>query len=135
MSHPASAKRRLALVIESHAGVRRLVGRMLEHLGIEALFAADNDQAIARWTACGHRVDLLIAEVGGVAAPRTLVISAMLTRRPGLPIILLAGNPSGQHVDYVAPLRAALLGKPFTPAQLAESIERALAASSARKIA
>jgi PAS domain S-box-containing protein len=102
---------------------------MLEDLGHTVLQAASAAEALALMRQ-GQTIDLLITDHAMPNMTGAKLALAAGAERPGLPVVLATGFaelPTGEGAGLVR------LAKPFTQAQLAEAIERAVRAPSLRR--
>src|SRR5918995_3111788 len=102
------------LVVDDESVVRGLVAELLHGAGHEVVIAASGEEALALLDG----VDLLVCDVGLPGVSGEAVVEAARTRRPGLPAVLMTGDP--------AESRPAALAKPFTPSDLLDAVAAAL---------
>jgi CheY-like chemotaxis protein len=106
------------LICESHAAVRQLLEQMVARLGHEPITASVPD---ARQLASA---DVLLVEPA--AASGASIAQAASLANPSLPLICVSvAAPPAELVELGVVFTASLV-QPFTSAQLAEAIERAL---------
>jgi signal transduction histidine kinase/ActR/RegA family two-component response regulator len=112
------------LVVDDEALVRSLTTRLLRRQGYHVTEAEGPRAALERLRSNCDRFALLLTDV--VMPEMSGVELAAHARQldPGLPVVFMSGYEPGLLGGIEAPQ---LLQKPFTPAQLAEAIERALA--------
>jgi two-component system response regulator MprA len=111
--------RPLVLVADDDPAIQALVARVINRLGLVAVFADDGAAAIAAVEA--HRnslacaiLDIMMPIVNGVDAAYAIQATA-----PGLPIMLMSGTISEAYMDRISRLRlAGMLAKPFSFAAL-----------------
>jgi hypothetical protein len=112
-------------VVEDHATVRDLVRHALEHLGYTVIPAADPQEALALLRSTSA-VDLALIDV---VMPRTSGIELwerLRVERPGLKVLLMSGYAADAVLGGRLPDGVPFLPKPFTLAQLAARVRRAL---------
>jgi CheY-like chemotaxis protein len=119
--HPGNAER--ILVVDDEELVRSLTARLLRRLGYHVTEVETPHAALERLRSEGDRFALLLTDV--VMPEMSGVELAAQARQldPGLPVLFMSGYDPGLLGGIEAP---SLLQKPFTPAQLAEAVERAL---------
>jgi CheY-like chemotaxis protein len=120
-------KLRAVLVADDEALLQRLIARVLEREGWQAVAVSDGDAAVAaveREPAryCALVLDARLPPSGGAAPLR-----ALLARRPDLGVVVISGlEPEGELAALLAGQRGVFLAKPFAPAALADALRRAL---------
>lgn len=112
---------RTALVVEPAPAMAKLLSRMIRDLGFDVIQATGPAEALAEFEYHAPQIDLVVCELSLAEVSGSRVASFITQRRPDIPIVLLC--------DHVVPLptavaaRAAFLNKPFSPAQLAGTIQ------------
>ena len=115
------------LVVDDEAVVARTTARLLESLGYRAIFADDPGQALSMLRQDPELFELVILDMvmPGVSGPQCL--AAMWEIRPDLPVLVTSGYPGEGAIARIQEAGAAgFLPKPYTLAQLAEAVRRAL---------
>jgi signal transduction histidine kinase/CheY-like chemotaxis protein len=112
------------LLIEDIAGVREVIARNLRKAGFAVDVEAEGQSALTR-VAAGEALDIVITDycLGGIKGNE--VISALHELRPGLPIIMLTGDPQEAEVflnQYEFRRYMRVIGKPASGLDLAEAI-------------
>lgn len=116
-----------ALVIDDEAPLRELLGRVLESAGWRVLQAGEATEGLR--LACQEKpqvilLDFLLPGMGGVQLLQTLQQAAVTA---SIPVIMMSGmgadEPLFQALAYDA---AGYLMKPFSSAQLLQSVQQAL---------
>jgi CheY-like chemotaxis protein len=102
------------LVVDDEPVVRGLVVELLNGAGHEVVTAASGEEALALLDG----VDLLVCDVGLPGVSGEAVVETARTRRPGLPAVLMTGDP--------AEPRPGALAKPFTRSDLLKAVAAAL---------
>ncbi len=117
-----AADRRRVLLVEDEEVVRDVVAAMLEQSGFDVVAV---DQAIAALDLCkeGTGFDLLLTDLVMPAMNGVELATAVQAHLPTTRVIYMSGY-SADDVDVSTPR----IQKPFTRAQLVETIETALAA-------
>ena len=107
--------RPLALVADDDPAIQALVARVINRLGLVAVFADNGAAAIAAVEA--HRdslacaiLDVVMPTMNGVDAAH-----AIQAITPGLPIVLMSGAIPEAYMDRISQLRlVGMLAKPFS---------------------
>jgi DNA-binding response OmpR family regulator len=113
------------VMIEDEPGIGDFVKRGLAARGFEVSCALDGDSGLER--ALGDRVALVLLDLMLPGRPGLEVLSELVQRRPGLPVIVLTAR--GQLEDRVEGLNAGAvdyLVKPFMLAELEARIRAQL---------
>jgi signal transduction histidine kinase/DNA-binding response OmpR family regulator len=121
---PAAAKPRLGtvLLVEDDAFIRETLAELLGASGHVVLQAFDAPSALAALAA--HPVDVLVTDVGLPKVSGIELAREALARRPRLAVIFATGDPGGPANAGLA--AAAVLVKPFSPADLERLVAKAL---------
>jgi CheY-like chemotaxis protein len=108
------------LLVEDSADVRRWCSAALEGLGYQVLQAADSAAALELIDSpAAPRIDLLFTDIvlsGGMTGRQ--LADAVLTRRPGLPVLFTTGYPR----DGRPPHEKVDLEKPYDLERLASTV-------------
>ncbi len=116
------------LVVEDDADVRRVVLRCLASLGYEVLSAATPDEAVALVGTYAGPIHLVFTDVVLPGMSGRALAGRLVAERPDLRVLYTSGFTEDAVVRRgVLTARIAFLGKPFTPADLAAAVRRALA--------
>jgi CheY-like chemotaxis protein len=119
------------LVLEDNDSIRALVDEVLSGRGFEVLVAPTAIEAASILEEHGSEIRLLISDVilPGMSGPE-FYETRVRPRFPQMEVLFISGF-ADHHVlrTEVSEQRQALLEKPFTPGQLLEAVERALAGS------
>ncbi len=121
---PSQAAKRV-LVVEDEEVVRGLVRQMLEGEGYEVLVAQDGEEAIelaGRTTIDVLLTDLTMPKVGGREVAERLRES-----QPGLRVVYMSGYAEDLPAGALPPATS-FLGKPFTFAELTETVHALITA-------
>jgi two-component system, cell cycle sensor histidine kinase and response regulator CckA len=119
---PAEPRRPTILVVDDEPDVLAATARILRRHGYATLEASNGDQALE--LALSHEVQLLLTDSVMPRMSGLTLARRIATLRPGLLIIQMSGNDSGDPAGN-------FIQKPFTAAQLIEKVQSALAAPSA----
>jgi PAS domain S-box-containing protein len=124
---PAARRRGTILIVEDDEMVRNLTRSMLGGLGYEVLAAATPKAALSLCADLRNRIDLLVSDVVMPEMKGPELADRIRAARPGLAVLFMSGytssvvvRPGGddEGIDFIQ--------KPFTRAELAQSVERAL---------
>lgn len=113
------------LLVEDNPEVAAVVGPVLERLGCTVIHRDTADAALAWLERGGKHVDVLLTDVvmpgqaDGIALARTV-----MERHPGLKVLVMTGY--AEQIDSVSRMGYQVIAKPFSPASLAEALERVL---------
>ncbi|HET7363459.1 MAG TPA: PAS domain S-box protein [Burkholderiales bacterium] len=107
------------LVVDDEAPVADFMRELLVSWGLKAVATTDPRQALADFTAAPAAYDLVITDQTMPSATGLALARELLTRRPGLPVILCTGHvdPIAQRELESAGIRG-LLHKPVEPDEL-----------------
>jgi PAS domain S-box-containing protein len=116
------------LVVEDEPSVRLLVVNLLKRFGYRVLAAETGVEALKVWAKHGSEIDLLFTDI---TMPDGMTGRELARRiqeqRPGLKVIFTSGYSADlANLDVGAVEGLNFLQKPFSPAQLAESIRACL---------
>ncbi|MCZ7684672.1 MAG: PAS domain S-box protein [Sandaracinaceae bacterium] len=122
------------LLVEDERQVRRLLRRALEVEGHVVLEAASGEEALELVRTSGETFDLLVSDVVLPAMSGPELAARLCEELPELRIVLMSGygqEAAGRRVGA----NIALIAKPFTPAELVETIDALLRADHSRRSA
>ncbi len=117
-----------ALIADDDDVVRSTLGRLLRHLDMEVLDAADGGEAIRKIGL--QPFDLVVSDLSMPLADGFAVLESVRKKQPRTPVIILTG--AGGVPDSVRAMREGafdFLTKPFHPTAFAEVVRAALAQS------
>lgn len=114
---------RTALVIDDEAGVRELVGHVLERAGFATIRAADGTQGLEAFRQHANTVHIVVVDLIMPGLDGHEILTAMREVRPDLPAVIMSGFTPGTLHDSPHQI---FLQKPFTPAALRAAVRRAL---------
>jgi len=118
------------LLVEDEPALRRVVGRLLVHLGYRVQHVPDADRAAQLLADPAERIDLMLSDVvmpGRLDGFELTRVARQL--RPELPIVLVSGYPDAHGAGAAARTsedRVVFVKKPFESARLAELIKELL---------
>jgi PAS domain S-box-containing protein len=107
------------LLVEDEEIVRRVTTELLARAGYDVVAAASAEDALLLLTG-GERPDVLVSDVVMTGLDGPALVDRARTIVPGLPVLFVSGYPAESLRDRTG---EAILTKPFTPAELAESVE------------
>jgi DNA-binding NtrC family response regulator len=119
------------LVVDDEEGVRETIAEALGLYGYGVVAAASVEEAEAALQRLGaERIHLVITDVHLTPGPGARVGYVMAQRwralHPGLPIMLISGNPSNQDLPEVRAGAMRFLLKPFRIEVLLEAVRDAI---------
>jgi CheY-like chemotaxis protein len=118
----ALSKRITVMVVDDEPAVRRLSRRMLERAGYDVHEAADPRAALAMLAELG-RVDVVVSDLQMPMDGEALA-TQLASQSPRIPIVFISASGL-LHAEVAA--FGPLLTKPFTGAQLTETVRQVLA--------
>jgi len=117
------------LLVEDEAAVRKATQRTLQHHGYQVLAAANAHEAQERWKEQSHRISLIITDVvlpQGTSG-RALIDAIQDTRNRTRCIFISGYRMEVALPDFTPGNGHYFLQKPFTPVELVEVVQTALA--------
>lgn len=130
-----SGKPLTVLLVEDEPAVLAVTARMLRTHGHVVYEAAHVDQAVAFATDGSLRIDVLVTDVIMPALNGRELHERLCVHRPDLPVVFISGYTDDVIAGRLAGRRGPFLQKPFTPAQLLDVLEEAVAGSAPRTTA
>jgi PAS domain S-box-containing protein len=113
------------LMVDDEAMLVQLGCAQLERLGYEAVGCTDSHTALEMFRAAPTRFDLVITDSTMPGMAGVTLAHELHRLRPDIPIILYSGShESLDHQHTTAPGIAAILPKPWSPQELAHTIQR-----------
>jgi CheY-like chemotaxis protein len=113
------------LVLDDEEQVRRLMVRLLTREGYCILEAAALQEAIDKAKAT-DRLDVWVTDANVDGTDATTAVDAMRQLHPNVAIVLVSGRePDEDKMDILHQQGVTFLAKPFTPAELRQSIDQA----------
>jgi CheY-like chemotaxis protein len=116
-------------VVDDHASIRAVLGKMLTMAGYEVILAADGTEATQAWREWWPDlaiVDLFMPEKDGIET-----IVELRAFSPGVPIIAMSGGGGGSRLDVLRDAKllgaVATIEKPFEMGAIMELVARSLA--------
>ena len=120
---PATS-RAMILVVEDEPVVRQFVAEVLIALGHEVQLTGSPHEGLQLASAAEGRLDLLVTDVVLPQMDGVTLAARIQSRQPKVRVLLMSGYQDRTVVT--SDVSAVLLPKPFTAAQLRESVEEAL---------
>jgi two-component system, cell cycle sensor histidine kinase and response regulator CckA len=112
----------MVLVVDDDSGVRRLVAHVLAGRGFAPLEARNGLEALELYGSYRSGVALVVTDIDMPVMDGMETISRLRELAPDVRVLVMTGVSR----DVTAP-GCLLLPKPFTPAQLMDHVERAMA--------
>jgi CheY-like chemotaxis protein len=114
------------LVVDDNADVLRVMSDVLRGAGYRVIAAKGGAEAMEAFQAepdaiAGAVLDLMMPRMTGIECYQRLTAV-----RPGLPVLFCSGWSSPEYNRFLEERHLPLLAKPHTPAQLLESLRKAL---------
>ena len=115
------------LLVDDEPEVRRLLERMLGHLGYRVLSARDGADALTMLAQCQEPVHLLVTDLQMPGMDGRELANRFAELQPGAGVLFLSGNADdGDDDQEREAVTARFLPKPFTSHQLAAEIHALL---------
>ncbi len=125
---PAPGTGETVLLVEDEAAVRRLARRVLEKAGYRIVEAGTPAAALHAMADVRIAVDLLLTDVVMPGMNGRQLAERLRQGRPDLKVLFMSGYTEDQVMRYgIGSGEVPFLGKPYTPAQLLESVRQTLA--------
>jgi CheY-like chemotaxis protein/two-component sensor histidine kinase len=126
----AEPKARLSgriLVVDDEPAVRQLAGKILEDAGLEVATAVDGYDAVRQFEARPTEIDLVILDLTMPGLDGAEVFERLTRTKPDVKVILCSGYSLTDLVPALGGRRPhATLRKPYTPAELINSVSAVL---------
>ncbi|MDQ3074098.1 MAG: response regulator [Pseudomonadota bacterium] len=116
------------LLVEDEAMVRTVAERALVRHGYKVLTANNGEEALQRLAVCGEEVALLISDVVMPVMDGPTMVREARKTYPDVPILFMSGYAEEQLRKSIDIANVAFLPKPFSVQELAEAVQRVLAA-------
>ena len=115
------------LFVDDDPAIARLMGLLLENLGYRVTVCTESNGALQCFGSDPAAFDLLITDFNMPGRNGLQLSRALLEVRPDLPILVCTANPHDLPPRETWPVGVrALLEKPFSSRQLAETVAQAL---------
>jgi len=121
------------MVIDDDASLLGFTAKYLTRLGYSVATYRNSEQAWKdfRASAANYALVLIDLSLGGLSGAQ--LSQMMLNANPAVRLIVMSGYPfDPEKLREVDPDRMAFLHKPFTPAMLAETVDRMLGSAGGR---
>jgi two-component system cell cycle sensor histidine kinase/response regulator CckA len=115
------------LLVEDESSVRTTTDRILSRAGYRVLSAANAAEASALFHVHAQSIDLLLTDVIMPVMHGPALAARLAASRPDLPVVFVSGHSEEMPALDGVSSRAAFLPKPFTAAQLIQTLESLLA--------
>jgi len=118
------------MVVDDDPALLGFTCKYLSRLGYSVVASRSSEEAWKQFQTAGVRFSLVLIDQSMPVISGEQLLRMMLSVEPGVRLILTSGYPfDAQDLLESAPDRIAFLHKPFTPAMLAETVDRLLRAS------
>jgi two-component system, cell cycle sensor histidine kinase and response regulator CckA len=115
------------LIAEDHDGLRQIAQETLTNLGYHVLVAADGEQAVKKFLAHRHRIDLVLLDVVLPKLTGPEVYAHICGDKPDVPVIFATAGNSGVDSPHPAPCEGLpVLRKPHASRDLALKVRQVL---------
>ena len=114
------------LLVEDEDMVRAVAERALTRAGYTVVTAANGEEGLERIAAM-EAIDLLVSDVVMPTLDGPAMVTAIRLDRPSLPVLFMSGYAEEQLRKSIDLDRVSFLPKPFSVAQLTETVARVLA--------
>ena len=115
------------LIAEDHDGLRQIAQETLTNLGYHVLVAADGEQAVKKFLAHRHRIDLALLDVVLPKLSGPDVYAHICRDKPDVPVIFSTSGNSGVDSPHPGPCKGLpVLQKPYAPRDLALKVRQVL---------
>jgi signal transduction histidine kinase len=124
---PDRACTETVLLVEDEEGVRNVARRALESKGYVVIEAQRPGEALTRVAAHMGPLDLIITDLVMPEMSGPELVERLTRLRPGVPVLFMSGYASGALTHQgVLPQGSLFVQKPFTPASLLRTVNRAV---------
>ena len=115
------------LAVDDDDGVRQLVARMGERLGLRVELAADGREALTKFLATPEEFDLVLLDLTMPDVSGEEVFAGIREQRPHIPVVFMSGYTSADLLQRTGNLAGVLmLDKPFSMAAFERVISDAI---------
>lgn len=129
----SGAERASVLVVEDDLAVREFVSVALRAENYAVISSHGGADALRAWDEAGGRFDAAIVDVSVRGRYGQELLSHIVSRRPGLPVLLTSGYTEADvRRTFALPAAVSFLQKPFTARALSEALRALLDAGSGR---
>jgi PAS domain S-box-containing protein len=117
----------LVLLVDDEESIRQVARQALERHGYRMIEASDGTQGLSQYTQHQSEVRLVITDLAMPFMDGPALIRALRRLNPQARIIAMSGHQSKIHVGHLPPKSVqALLTKPFTAAELLQTLKQVL---------
>jgi len=116
LGHP----RRVILLVDDEAVVRKFVGIVLRKAGYAVIDASDGEEGLELFRAYRDAIDLVVSDLKMPRMTGPELAEHVRRERPGTRVLLMSGYASGMLREYAASPN--FLQKPFVPGKLTEKV-------------
>ena len=121
---------KVILVAEDDPGISRLIGTTLERHGYRVLLASDGREALGIIQTEDTAIDVLVSDISMPGIGGLELLAKARATRPGLALVMMSGTNRIELGSTAIGRDVTLLEKPFSLADLSETIEAAIARDS-----
>ena len=120
--------RKIILVIDDEAPIRKIMDRLLKQYGYETLLADSGDEGIRLFNAYEQDIALVLLDWNLPGVTGKQILATMIDRRPDLRVIVVTGGFEATTDEHATQDTASILLKPFTPTELMLAVRTVLEA-------
>jgi CheY-like chemotaxis protein len=120
------ARRRVVLLVEDEPFVREATCHILQSVGFDVLPAADALEAMKTYEQQGHKIDLLMTDVGLPGRSGRQLAEDLRSTSAEIPILLTSGYLEPECNTELYEPKTYFLPKPYSRADLVEVTEKIL---------
>jgi CheY-like chemotaxis protein len=114
------------LVVDDDATIRDVVGKMIEHIGFQVVFADHGERALELINSTEQPWTIMLIDITMPGMSGIDVVMQLQESHPQLPIVLMSGYRT-KEIPNTLPAHVAFLPKPFSYATLRDTIAQVLA--------
>jgi len=120
--------RKMILVIDDEAPIRKIIDRLLKQFGYETLLAATGQEGLRLFEAHAPDVALVLLDWHLPGTTGNHILASLLRRRPDLRVIVVTGGSEATTDEHATQDTVSILLKPFTPTELMLAVRTVLEA-------
>lgn len=136
--HPCTSERsprRVVLLVEDEPFVREATCRILQSVGFDVLPAADAQEAMKLYEHNGRKIDLLMTDMALPGRSGRQLAHDLRSTSAEIPILLTSGYVEPECSSEPREPRTYFLPKPYSRADLVETMEKILSEALRRRAA